>query len=1618
MEDVIRLAGGPAALYTPDLLYRSLVYGSPAAPPAVRALALPRQPLEAPLRPGDAIVRVALGEPGLGRVAVLTDGRLLTRAEAMARRATLECESPGRYAIVAESGGRPAGGLALLARLVTDARGVVPAGQIIVRVDPAAEGAASAPDTAAFVDEPAPEAEAAPPGQAIHVVDDKDQPLTDGEYAFLQDAVVERGKLDAHGRAVLTRIDPTQAFMFEIRDRVCVIRAGAFLDPDDMRIEYGGTCFDWALVRDDTDPDKNFWPYYRQEMDDVAQAGMESLGRGGVQRFLQHEHITRRPIRVAKPFLRRLSEVRIRALPAQLRTGPLVRYTDHERAVIWVETVTPTMVRVRYRTRGAAATSTRYSATVRVGGRYFAAVELDGLAEDTVHDYTLELAPLPASGPIPVGQRELDGVFPTLTPKVEGALKAQLSGAALTDGSEWLTFRTLRRRYDRQLRFATGSCRWYPGDKSGGKDWGPDMLHGLGDWLRAAPREQWPHFLFFGGDQIYADEIGDGHAEALVRGRFGARIPGPGDATPSARDKLVDGAWAGRFAHRYKSYKDPDTKLVQGVRDALENLDEIHRRYPDIKGIYREYPDKDPAAQLRVRYETLRGKRQISGARGEDPEERKAREALALLPTVEKLEISAEPLRAFLPHWRAGFSTALRRNPMSSRFLCHNFLLWELPPFQHELPALADRPGPVVVRRADARGHPAVAGGVHAGDFAEYAFLYERAWTTSRSVRVLLAQVPTFLMLDDHEVTDDWNFDASWVRMIHSRKDEFRMWPKTLSDALVAYWMYQGWCNKAPSQWSDTDPRIAALIHARRTGTDALPRLRQSIHGACFMPEPSRDSGGHYQTGLSLDWHYQLPFDPPFLVPDCRTRKLMVPADDRLRIIDHETPAQAPRSQTIDDAQLAWMRTTLLARGAGGPIAFIATSTPLLLQHKLMSIMTKPEIAARLWAGGIDASSIVAGVAGSARAAIASDALLRLFRVRKDLEHMVRDKSWRDIWGLLDAVRRAGRPLKTMVIVSGDVHHNYCMTANLPGGGRPTPEVLQITCSGLQTTIRKDWTTWLGEKQSDLSFSVGKYRLVPGFMSRQGGGAPDLVLYQNAAALVDVTLMGEVQVRVDYLSGKEVHTYRYTSGPAYMVDGEPAASPWSRTSRPPARRDGDEADPDLSPLSVGDERREGLPEPVDDWPLQELADVASEEVELAGTDATGEGEPLGEAETAASEQSSLEPGQSITVDGENIRTYRDAIAWYTSRRDVLQAQRQAFVTERYAPPPGLDDLIVAANARIGAMGKLGTQPLGDSHVEGLLGWLDTYVKVMSDVDLKMETIAAERFRATRAEVERIVEQAARLQPQLRDLQRSAFRKSSTSTLKKTAETLALALDSTLVAKEWVRNAGTTLEDIRVLGTTLRTQKALHGSPRPWHEVMRETTNARVSKLLSVADRLNKAVAVWQLLDAGLAVLSGGKTSSDRASAGVALTATTASAMGTLLGASGFFSLYNNLYIGPMVKRILGQIEDLKDRISVGVNQPLIQLGRLDDVDWRLEPGGRVMYEFMRRVMQTRAAAEIGAIPASVGAFFSKYQRDFDAGTPKRHGVELDYADFRDKRDWVFGFRDDIWGMLYGSMPVP
>jgi hypothetical protein len=994
--------------------------------------------------------------------------------------------------------------------------------------DPAPSSEASAPFEHVLPqpNSPARRDEVAQP-RHLYVVDADNARLAEGEYTFVQGGRRERGSLKA-GMAFLGGIDPSRPFQFEVRDRVCMIQAGAYLDPDDHAIEYGGTCFDWTLVRDNRNPEQAFWPHYQREMDRAArdEPGDSAQGRR-LDLFAQHEHITRRPIQVVPALHAQPGQVRIRAVPVQLRAGPFVRYADHMRAVIWLESVTPCIARVCFRKTGTAKESWRYASTVRVGGRHFAAVELDLLDAGQFYDYTLALAPLPVAGPIPYAPADLEAAFPALTPAVAAAMKKQCKAASLKQ-TEWLGFRTLLPRYDGALRFATGSCRWYPGDESRENDrqhLAPDMLDGLGQWLHDTPKERWPQFLFFSGDQIYADEIGDDHARMITNGRFAARIPGPGDPAASARSQLVDGAWAGRFAHRYRAYKPPPAASITSMSRALGRLDDIRKRYPDIDGITREYPDLDPEQALRMRYDTAKNRRTLSGAKGEADDERRAREAIALLPTVRSLAMGAEPSRPFLPQWGAASGVPAARR----QFLSHNFLLWNLPGFGDQLPTVAAANLSAGVRTPGTRGHPSVAGGRHAADFAEYAYLYERAWTSSRQVRMALAHVPTFLIFDDHELTDDWNFSAEWVRMLHNPNDELRMWPKTLTDGLAAYWLYQGWCNKAPSQWPAGDPRVKAMSDAQRQGTDALPALRKCIHGACFAPPPSADPNAPYQAGLGLDWHYRLPFEPPFLVPDCRSRKLLVPADDKLRVIEHDGPvAQRPQSRTIDKDQLDWMRTILVDRPATGPVAFIGTSTPLLLQNKFMDFMLKPEVAAGGWASPA-VGPVIAALFSSTLLGTGKEKLLTIFRRSKDLEHIVRDKTWRDFWSLADAMRKKKSQVKTLVLLSGDVHHSYCMTATLPGAGRPQPEVLQITSSGLRTTIRGTFKSWFAGQQSWNKFNIGGIQLAPGFLLKNDAGDRQVALYENAVALVDVTIGTQVGIVVTHLSGKDRYVYRYKS---------------------------------------------------------------------------------------------------------------------------------------------------------------------------------------------------------------------------------------------------------------------------------------------------------------------------------------------------------------------------------------------------------------------------------------------------------------------------------------------------------
>jgi hypothetical protein len=57
--------------------------------------------------------------------------------------------------------------------------------------------------------------------------------------------------------------------------------------------------------------------------------------------------------------------------------------------------------------------------------------------------------------------------------------------------------------------------------------------------------------------------------------------------------------------------------------------------------------------------------------------------------------------------------------------------------------------------------------------------------------RRALANVPVYMMLDDHEVTDDWNLNPMWKDRVYTNP----LGKTVLRNGILAYALFQGWGN-------------------------------------------------------------------------------------------------------------------------------------------------------------------------------------------------------------------------------------------------------------------------------------------------------------------------------------------------------------------------------------------------------------------------------------------------------------------------------------------------------------------------------------------------------------------------------------------------------------------------------------------------------------------------------------------------------------------------------------------------------------------------------------------------------------------------------------------------------
>lgn len=117
-------------------------------------------------------------------------------------------------------------------------------------------------------------------------------------------------------------------------------------------------------------------------------------------------------------------------------------------------------------------------------------------------------------------------------------------------------------------------------------------------------------------------------------------------------------------------------------------------------------------------------------------------------------------------------------------------------------------------------------------------------------MRKLLANIPTYMIFDDHDVTDDWNITGSWYDGVR----ESPLGRRIVSNALAAYWAFQGWGND-PDNF-DKDLILTITQHLNDDSDHGNIGERYDLH-----------------TWKSRGWGFSVPTDPLIIAMDSRTQR-------------------------------------------------------------------------------------------------------------------------------------------------------------------------------------------------------------------------------------------------------------------------------------------------------------------------------------------------------------------------------------------------------------------------------------------------------------------------------------------------------------------------------------------------------------------------------------------------------------------------------------------------------------------------------------------------------------------------------------------------------------------------
>ncbi|WP_373000290.1 alkaline phosphatase D family protein [Marinobacter sp.] len=116
-----------------------------------------------------------------------------------------------------------------------------------------------------------------------------------------------------------------------------------------------------------------------------------------------------------------------------------------------------------------------------------------------------------------------------------------------------------------------------------------------------------------------------------------------------------------------------------------------------------------------------------------------------------------------------------------------------------------------------------------------------------------MANVPVYMIFDDHDVTDDWNLSALWETTAYEHPFSRRI----IGNALLGYLLCQGWGNQ-PENFRELIKHCQTLFEPENGQFDLDKATQDDLIDRLF----------HFQ-----HWHYSLPTSPRLVVLDTRTHR-------------------------------------------------------------------------------------------------------------------------------------------------------------------------------------------------------------------------------------------------------------------------------------------------------------------------------------------------------------------------------------------------------------------------------------------------------------------------------------------------------------------------------------------------------------------------------------------------------------------------------------------------------------------------------------------------------------------------------------------------------------------------